>query len=229
MIKQRYKPLYKQFKRLRKNVQNRKKFFNLKKKKWSNLINKPKNNNQKRFLNVYDFSLFKKTRYGFFFQNKYKLELYEKFKIRLFYGLLKKKYFVNVIKNCKSLDFIFFLEKRLDVILYRSFFVQSIREAKQLILHGSIYVNKNKVKLSSYSVKKGDIIEISKHKLLYIKSNLKILLLDQNINFNNKKLVPNYLNVNFNLLKIIIISKIDYRDIIVNFNFFINFNNLKLI
>ena len=36
--KNRFKPLYKQFIKLRENVQNREKILNFKKKKWSNLL-----------------------------------------------------------------------------------------------------------------------------------------------------------------------------------------------
>ena len=52
------------------------------------------------------------------------------------------------------------LESRLDTVIYRGKFTQTVFAARQLINHGHIRVNKKKVNISSYLVKETDIIEI---------------------------------------------------------------------
>jgi len=103
--------------------------------------------------------------------------------MNLFYGGLKKKYLRKLVrtiyrqKNKKirskileNISFLFlnFMEKRLETILYRSFFTRSIKGARQLILHGHVFVNNQKVKHGSYIIKKNDLIKIDPkfHKLI---------------------------------------------------------------
>ena len=117
---------------------------------------------------------------------------------KLFYGGLSAKYLKTLFKtsiksNIKN-DFISKMESRLDVILYRSHFSVSIRNARQLILHGHIYIN-NKIMTSySYLLKKSDRIgvktTIRKH-------------IQQNIMFSNYWPLPlSYLTINYRTLEI---------------------------
>ena len=76
---------------------------------------------------------------------------------RYYYFSIKK----HQLKKCKKSNLFFYyinLEKRLDVILYRTNFSSSIKESKQLILHGHIAVNNNVVTYPSYKLSSGDIV-----------------------------------------------------------------------
>ncbi len=52
------------------------------------------------------------------------------------------------------------LERRLDAIVYRSKFANTIFSSRQLINHGHVKVNGKKVNISSFQVKEEDTIEI---------------------------------------------------------------------
>ena len=52
------------------------------------------------------------------------------------------------------------LERRLDAVVYRSKFANTIFSSRQLINHGHVKVNGKKVNISSYQVKEEDTIEI---------------------------------------------------------------------
>ena len=90
--------------------------------------------------------------------------------------------------------FLNLLEKRLDVILFRSNFVLSIRNARQLILHNHVYVNNKVVRESSFLVKAGDIIKLSPK--IHKKVKLYVVLSEF------WPLTPSYLQVNYKLFKI---------------------------
>jgi len=69
------------------------------------------------------------------------------------------------------------LERRLDNVTYRLCFAASKPQARQLVLHGHIYVNSRRVNIPSYIVKQGDKIEFKgKEKLLkQVKDNIEIV------------------------------------------------------
>jgi len=54
-----------------------------------------------------------------------------------------------------------FLEGRLDNTVYRLGFAASRRAARQLVGHGNVRVNGEKVNIPSYQVKTGDVIALS--------------------------------------------------------------------
>jgi small subunit ribosomal protein S4 len=54
-----------------------------------------------------------------------------------------------------------FLERRLDNVVYRMGFALSRREARQLIVHGHIAVNGEKVDIPSYLVDPGEVITLT--------------------------------------------------------------------
>ena len=53
------------------------------------------------------------------------------------------------------------LECRLDNVVYRLGFTFSRNMARQLVRHGHFIVNGKKVDIPSYSVKRGDVIEVT--------------------------------------------------------------------
>ena len=65
-----------------------------------------------------------------------------------------------MIKGNTAENLIGLLERRLDAIVYRSKFANTIFSSRQLINHGHVKVNGKKVNISSYQVKEEDSIEI---------------------------------------------------------------------
>ena len=71
----------------------------------------------------------------------------------------------NKLKKIKKpLDILFIqkLEARLDTALYRTYFSYSFNNARQFISHKKVYVNNKIAQHSSYHLKKGDLITLSK-------------------------------------------------------------------
>lgn len=212
--KKRYKPFYKQFLRIRQNVQNRRKIFKFNKEKWKKfqVYSKKQLKFYKRFKlkDPFRLTVTKFASRGNSFQKNFRNTLYEKKKLSLFYGGLKTKYLkkklnsINSSKKYKTSKFLYYkhyilqlLESRLDKILYSSKFSLSVKNARQLIKHGHILINNRIVKTPSYIVKTNDLIEVS--------SNIKSRnLVRKYINQSNFwPIPPKYLIINFNTLQII--------------------------
>lgn len=231
MKKKSYKPLYKKFIRLRKNIQNRDKLYNFKKTKWQKFL-KQVLKLKKQKVRLYDHTRYYKPKFGFNFKNKFRFYLFSKQQLNLFYGKLSEKYLnqvcvtaYNRFKNQnnkyfvnKNSYFLEFLESRLDTILYRAQFVQSMRSAKQLISHGKVFINGTKIKINSYIIKKGDLIEIHPISHYYLKKNISLSKM--------KYIIPKYLEINFKTFQCLIISDISYNKIMSNFPFWLNLNIL---
>ncbi|MCB0389837.1 MAG: 30S ribosomal protein S4 [Bdellovibrionales bacterium] len=95
------------------------------------------------------------------------LRLEEKQKIRCNY-LLKEEQLRRFIRDAKRgkgtnwvSKLIGLLESRLDNVVFRLNFAPSIRAARQLISHGHIRVNNEKVDISSFVVRPGDTITLT--------------------------------------------------------------------
>jgi len=97
--------------------------------------------------------------------SEYGLQLREKQKAKIIYGILEKQ-FRNYFKKAEKLqgitgeNLLILLEKRLDNVVYRLGFARSRKEARQLVRHNHIRVNNQKVNIPSYIVKVGDVVEI---------------------------------------------------------------------
>jgi small subunit ribosomal protein S4 len=82
------------------------------------------------------------------------------------YYAIKEKQFRSIFKESSNKkgdtgkNFINLLEKRLDVAIYRSGFVNTIYAAKQFISHNHVTVNGNVVNVSSYRLKVGDVVGV---------------------------------------------------------------------
>lgn len=111
----------------------------------------------------------------------YGTQLREKQKLRRMYGVLEKQ-FHNYYKEAArisgstGLNLLQLLESRLDNVVYRMGFAATRAEARQLVSHKSIMVNKRKVNVASYQVKPNDTVEIveKSKQQLRIKSALEI-------------------------------------------------------
>lgn len=189
-IKKRYKPFYKQFLRIRKNVQNRPKLLKFKKQKWERLQDFTRKQlkfyRRYKLKDQYKLKVQKFASRGNSFQKKFRNNLNERKLFNLFYGGLKKKYLKTHINDVISKNKIVgsfqtfrhqtlkFFESRLDVVLYRAKFSFSIKSSRQMIRHGHILINGITVRTKSYILKTNDIIEVaynSKSRVL-VKKNL---------------------------------------------------------
>lgn len=182
--KNKYKPVFKQLLTLRENPQNRAKILKFKKEKWQKLLKYfIKNKKKYKKFKPLDQSRYIASIYpsrGKSYSRRYRDTLHASRRLRLLYGnidklFLKKtiKAHINTKKHMSNLLFIDLLEKRLDIILYRSKFSTTVRSAKQLIVHGKILVNNNKIKSPGYILKSGDLISINPNYNFLIKNNIK--------------------------------------------------------
>lgn len=106
--------------------------------------------------------------------SNYGRQLLEKQRLRAFYGLMEKKFRSYVEKSAKEdgvtgENLIKKLESRLDNIVYRTGFARSIRQARQMVVHGHIQVNGKRVDIPSYQLNPGDTISLRNK---YRKNNL---------------------------------------------------------
>lgn len=97
--------------------------------------------------------------------SEYGRQLLEKQRLRAYYGVMEKQFKRYVILAKKSSDqtghaLVKILETRLDNIVYRAGFATSIRQARQMVVHGHILVNGRKVDIPSYLIEVGDIISL---------------------------------------------------------------------
>lgn len=231
----RHKPFYKQFLRLRKNVQNRPKLFKFKRQKWARFQQYSKNQLKfyRRFKikDQFQLSVSKFASRGNSFQKKFRNNLYERKAFSLFYGKLKKKYLKRHIlqavcsKNSSSnfIDFRYkalkFFESRLDTVLYRANFSLSIKGAAQKILHGHVLVNGVPVRTRSYILKTNDLIEIAhteKSRML-VKKNL-----DRS---NFWPIPPKHLLINYYTLQILFVYS-NSSNLMPIFNHYLNIDSV---
>lgn len=98
-------------------------------------------------------------------QSDYALALAEKQKLRLMYGLMERQ-FRGYYEKAASMRgvtgelMLQFLERRLDNVVFRLGFANTRRGARQMVGHGHVAVNGQKVDISSYQVKPGDTITV---------------------------------------------------------------------
>merc|ERR1712187_70739 len=80
------------------------------------------------------------------------------------------------------------LERRLEIIIWRSHFVLSVRNSQQLISHGHVFVNGCRITKKNYLVKRGDIITFYK--------NIHSSLVNYVIRSNMWPIPPKYIEIN---------------------------------
>lgn len=111
--------------------------------------------------------------------SNYGVQLQEKQKVRFMYGINEKQFRktfeeAGKLKGVHGEDFLKLLESRLDNLVYRIGFATTRNGARQLVNHGHITVNGNKVDIASYRCKPGDVISVkeSDKDLAIVKSSL---------------------------------------------------------
>lgn len=104
---------------------------------------------------------FKKTKKT----SEYGKQLCEKQKVKAYYGILERQlrryYDIASRKEGKTGEnLIIGLEVRLDNLVYRCGFANSIRMARQLVTHGHIRLDGKKVNIPSVQVKVGQVVSL---------------------------------------------------------------------
>jgi small subunit ribosomal protein S4 len=97
---------------------------------------------------------------------EYGIQLREKQKMRRIYGILERQFrkiFHNAAKakGVTGENFIMLLERRLDNAVYRLGFASNRIQGRQIVAHRHVMVNGRIVNLPSYTLKKGDVIEVA--------------------------------------------------------------------
>jgi ribosomal protein S4 len=98
----------------------------------------------------------------------FKNQLKERKKLSILYGNLPKKQIKNCYEKACQLQgkihekFLFFLETRLDIVVFRICFFKTILSARQAITQKKVLVNGKIVDIASYFVKAGDVISINR-------------------------------------------------------------------
>jgi small subunit ribosomal protein S4 len=229
-----YKPLYKQFIKLKENIQDRKKVFNFKKQKWKFFIQ-----NYRKKLRRYSkfkpqtqtqFTVSKFSNKRNSYRKRYLNTLHATKRFKLFYGGLGRKTFKKnidlVTKNKKNykkhlkvgLLVLESFEKRLDIILHRSKFSPSVRNARQLISHGTILVNNRKTQSKSFVLETGDFVTVNPKYHHLIEKNLRDLKV--------WPVPPKHLTINYKTLQILLGS---LKDTNFSTNFTVNLYIEKII
>jgi ribosomal protein S4 len=145
-------------------------------------------------------------------------------KLRRFYGNIGKKKFKRNFNNLiftpqiATRSFAYFLESRLDVVLYRANFFKSIFAARQYINHKKVFVNGILVNKPGYSLKIDDIVSVNQPDYFY--ESIKNRLTSKKILCN----YPSYLYVNYKLGLIKLIKLPLIKE--VPFPFFINLERM---
>ena len=97
--------------------------------------------------------------------SEYGKQLQEKQKLKGYYGILEKQFrrYVHEALNTRENSgeiLVQNLERRLDNLVYRLGFGSTLRQARQMVVHGHILVNGKKVDIPSYRVNVGDTISL---------------------------------------------------------------------
>ncbi|MBI5124508.1 MAG: 30S ribosomal protein S4 [Candidatus Omnitrophica bacterium] len=108
-------------------------------------------------------------------ESNYGLQLREKQKVKRIYGLLEKqfKHYFRTAARAKGVTGVMLLqllERRLDNVIFRMNLATSRSEAREIVQHGFVYVNKKRVDIPSYTVKVGDEVALKTKKEAMAKS-----------------------------------------------------------
>lgn len=99
-------------------------------------------------------------------QSDYGIQLAEKQKLKIMYGVLEKqchKYYEIATSNPTATGeaMLSLFERRLDNVVYRLRLAPTRAAARQIVSHGNTLVNGRKLSIPSYQVKIGDVITLT--------------------------------------------------------------------
>lgn len=147
---------------------------------------------------------------------EYGVRLEEKQKLKFNYGLTENQLY-RYVKEARrrqgvtGLILLQLLEMRLDTICYTLGYAKSIAQARQLVTHGHITVNKKSVNIPSFQCRLNDIIGIKE------KSSSKTLI-ENNIKNNQVSTVPSHIKFDTSKLEAKILDYCDRDDLALQLN-----------
>lgn len=142
---------------------------------------------------------------------EYGVRLEEKQKLKFNYGLTESQLF-RYVKEARrrqgvtGLILLQLLEMRLDTLCFTLGFAKSMAQARQLVNHGHITVNKKVVSIPSFQCRLNDIISIKE------KSSSKILV-ETNIKNNPVNNIPAHLKFDSSKLEATVLDYCDRDDV----------------
>lgn len=211
-----YKPKLKKLAKLKFFVLNKKKILKFKKKKWffsRNYLSKlSKIKKYNCFYKFYDSNCYTIVKFNNKFTKNYSQDQQKKKKFGFLYGNLRQKYLKKLVKStergCNNLNkkdlLLKILESRLDIVLLRAHFCSSIRNARQLISHGNVFVNDGIIYDSSFILKKGDVVSFSKKSRSLIKYSV--------ITSDIWPLPPKHIQISYKLLKLVMFETTSFNN-----------------
>lgn len=118
--------------------------------------------------------------------SEYGKQLKEKQKVKFMYKMLEeqfRRFFHEATrqKGASGENLLSMLERRLDNVIYRLKMAISRPQARQMIVHGHVTVNAQRVKSPSFQVKTGDVVTFAQSTL------------------NNKEFIENYVDKRMNI------------------------------
>ena len=145
-------------------------------------------------------------------QSEYGRQLTEKQKVKFIYGMLEKQFrrYYEISTKMPGIageNLLQLLESRLDNVIFRLGLSNTRRESRQMVNHGHVLVNGNRVDIPSYRVKVGDVITLKE------KSQNSDRIKDI-IEANSSRIVPKWLDMDKNTLtgKVIALAQRDDID-----------------
>lgn len=224
-----YKPRYKKWLRNDKLIFEEKsfKFEKFKRKKWR-IFKKRNNNISLQNIITFEERLRLESERGL-----YKKSLIQKQIFKSFYGDISEKQFKSLLLksdlfNSKSkLSIVSLLESRLDIFIYRAKLTNTLYEARQIISHKQVKVNKVLVNSKGYILSPGDLVQIEKKGIRTNKCNgfLKNKTNGYKIKSTFKDLFFNHIQVDFKTKSAIFLEYPKVDEIFYPFN--VSLKNIK--
>jgi small subunit ribosomal protein S4 len=95
----------------------------------------------------------------------YAVHLREKQKVKTYYGVLEKQFrkYYDIADRAKGntgTNLMSILERRLDNVVYRLGLSVSRAQARQMVSHGHVTVNKRRVNIPSFLLRPGDVVSV---------------------------------------------------------------------
>ena len=142
---------------------------------------------------------------------EYGVRLEEKQKLKYNYGLTESQLY-RYVKEARrrngvtGLILLQLLEMRLDTLCYRLGFAASIGQARQLVNHGHITVNKKVVSIPSFQVRLNDVIGVKER-------NISQTLVQNNIKNYQTRDLPTHLKFDNSKLEATVLDYCDRNDL----------------
>ena len=131
--------------------------------------------------------------------SEYGVQLQEKQKLKFIYGVLEKQfrsYYEEAArqKGITGENLLRILNSRLDYLVYQAGFARTLEGARQLVNHGHVLVNGNKVDIASFQVRPGNVISLREksRELAVIKEALEGASRPAYLDFNENELAATY-------------------------------------